>query len=181
MIEGSLSRRYTKALFQLAREGGQEDTIGREIEEFYQSFSASDLKKVLTNPAFGIGSRKSILVQVAKSLQLSLLTTHFLSLLLERDRLTYLSAIVSCYRRLLDEAKGRVEAKVVGASWLDTAMVERLREVLHGISGKEVVLHQETDPRLIGGVVVELGGKIYDGSVRTQLEKMKERITRGYR
>jgi F-type H+-transporting ATPase subunit delta len=104
-----------------------------------------------------------------------------LSLLLERDRLTYLSAIVSCYRRLLDEAKGRVEAKVVGASWLDTAMVERLREVLHGISGKEVVLHQETDPRLIGGVVVELGGKIYDGSVRTQLEKMKERITRGYR
>jgi F-type H+-transporting ATPase subunit delta len=181
MIEGSLSRRYTKALFQLAREGGQEDTIGREIEEFYQSFSRSDLEKVLTNPTFGIDSRKSILVQVTKSQQLSLLTTHFLSLLLERDRLTYLSAILSCYRRLLNEAKGRVEAKVVGASRLETATVERLREVLHGISGKEVVLHQEIDPGLIGGLLVELAGKVYDGSVRTQLEKMKERITRVYR
>ena len=181
MIEGSISRRYTKALFQLARESGQEDTIGRELEEFYQAFNATDLKKVLTNPAFGIDSRKNILVQVTKALELSLLTSHFLSLLLERDRLTYLSPIVSWYRRLLDEAKGRVEAKVVGASGLETVMLERLREVLHGISGKEVVLHQETDPTLIGGLVVELAGKVYDGSVRTQLEKMKDRITRGYR
>ena len=180
MIEGSLSRRYTKALFQLAREGGQEEIIGREIEDFYRAYRASDLQKVLTNPAFGADSRKSILVQVAKSQQLSPLTVHFLSLLLERDRLTYLAAIVSCYRRLLNEAKGRVEAKVVGASPLETAMIERLREVLGGISGKRVVLHQETDPGLIGGLVVELAGKVYDGSVRTQLEKMKERITRGY-
>ena len=180
MIEGSLSRRYTKALFQLAREGGQEEIIGREIEDFYRAYSASDLQKVLTNPAFGADSRKSILVQVAKSQQLSPLTVHFLSLLLERDRLTYLSAIVSCYRRLLNEAKGRIEAKLVGASPLETAMIERLREVLGGISGKQVVLHQETDPGLIGGLLVELAGKVYDGSVRTQLEKMKERITRGY-
>jgi F-type H+-transporting ATPase subunit delta len=180
MIEGSLSRRYTKAIFQLARESDQEEIIGREIEEFYRAYSASDLQKVLTNPAFDVASRKNILVQVAKSQQLSPLTVHFLSLLLERDRLTYLSAIVSCYRRLLNESKGRVEAKVVGASPLETAMVARLTEVLHGISGKEVLLHQEIDPGLIGGLLVELAGKVYDGTVRTQLEKMKERITRGY-
>ena len=59
--------------------------------------------------------------------------------------------------------------------WLD-----RLREVLHGISGKEIVLQQEIDPGLIGGVLVEFEGKVYDGSVRTQLEKMKQRIARGY-
>jgi F-type H+-transporting ATPase subunit delta len=59
-------------------------------------------------------------------------------------------------------------------------MIERLREVLGGISGKQVVLHQETDPGLIGGLLVELAGKVYDGSVRTQLEKMKARIPRGY-
>ena len=59
-------------------------------------------------------------------------------------------------------------------------MVDRLREVLHQISGKEVVLQHETDPGLIGGVLVEFEGKVYDGSVRTQLEKMKQRIARGY-
>jgi F-type H+-transporting ATPase subunit delta len=80
---------------------------------------------------------------------------------------------------MLNEAEGRVDAKVVGASPLEATMLDRLREGLGRISGKEVVLHQETDHSLIGGVLVELQGKIYDGSVRTQLERMKQRIARG--
>jgi F-type H+-transporting ATPase subunit delta len=125
-------------------------------------------------------SRKRILIQVANGLELSVLSIHFLSLLLERDRLAHLPGIVNCYRRFLNEAKGRVEAKVVSAAGLDPAMVERLREQLRGISGKEVVLQQETDPSLLGGLLVDLEGKVYDGSVRTQLEKMKQRIAREY-
>ena len=180
MIEGSLARRYTRALFQLAREAGQEEKIGQEIDQFYAAFGGSELQGVLTNPAFPMDSRKRILIQVANGLELSVLSIHFLSLLLERDRLAHLPGIVNCYRRLLNEAKGRVEAKVVSAAGLDAAMVERLREQLRGISGKEVVLQQETDPSLLGGLLVELEGKVYDGSVRTQLEKMKQRIAREY-
>jgi len=180
MIEGSLSRRYTKALFQLAREDRQEEPIGREIEEFHASYSTSELHKVLTNPALAVDTRKKILTQVIQSQQLSLLTAHFIGLLLERDRLGNLPGIVSSYRRLLNEAKGRVEAKVVSASALESAMVEQLRARLHGISGKDVVLQQDTDPSLLGGLLIELEGKVYDGSIRTQLEKMKQRIARGY-
>jgi len=180
MIEGRLARRYTRALFQLAREAGQEEKIGQEIEQLYAAFSGSELQEVLTSPAFPMDSRKRILIQVANGLQLSVLSIHFLSLLLERDRLAHLPGIVNCYRRLLNEAKGRVEAKVISAAGLDAALVERLREQLRGISGKEVVLQQETDPSLLGGLLVELEGKVYDGSVRTQLEKMKQRIAREY-
>jgi hypothetical protein len=113
MIEGSLARRYTKALFQLAREAGQEEAVGREVEEFFAAYEGSDLRMVLTNPAFDVATRKRILIQVANRQQLSVLTIHFLSLLLERDRLSHIAAIAACYRRLLNEAKGRVEAKVV--------------------------------------------------------------------
>ena len=180
MIEGSVSRRYTKALFQLAREAAQEEPVGQELEQFYAAYTGSELQGVLTNPGFNLERRKNILVQVTKGQQLSSLTMHFLSLLLERDRLPYLSGIVSNYRTLLNEARGRVEAKVVGASRLGTTMLDRLREMLGRISGKEVVLHQETDGSLIGGVLIELQGKIYDGSVRTQLESMKQRVVRGY-
>ena len=119
MIEGSLARRYTKALFQLAREAGQEEAVGREVEEFFAAYNGSDLRTVLTNPAFDVATRKRVLIQVANSQQLSVLTIHFLSLLLERDRLSHLPGIVGCYRRLLNEAKGRVEAKVVSAAALD--------------------------------------------------------------
>jgi F-type H+-transporting ATPase subunit delta len=179
MIEGSLSRRYTKALFQLAREAGQEEKIGLEIESFLGAYTGAELQTVLTNPAFGMDSRKRVVIDVSNRLQLSILAIHFLSLLLERDRLTYLASIAALYRRLLNETKGRVEAKVVSPGSLEAVMVDRLRDVLHRISGKEIVLQQEMDLSLIGGVLVEFEGKVYDGSVRTQLEKMKQRIARG--
>jgi len=180
MIEGSLSRRYTKALFQLAREADQEEKIGQEVEQFYGAYSGSELHRVLTNPAFSTEARKKILIQITQSQQLSPLTVHFLSLLLDRDRLPHLAGIVSRYRRLLNEAKGRIEAKLVSASALEPASVEQLRERLGGLSGKEVILHEEIEPDLLGGLLIELAGTVYDGTIRTQLEKMKQRIARGY-
>jgi F-type H+-transporting ATPase subunit delta len=179
MIEGSLSRRYSKAIFQLACETGMEEQIGREIEQFLDIYARSDLQRVLTNPAFDLATRKRIMDQVTQSQQLSELAVKFLSLLLERDRLIQLPGIVSRYRRLLNEAKGRVEAKVVSASALDSGWVDQVRDKLRAISGKDVVLQEGTDASLLGGMLIELEGKIYDGSVRTQLEKMKQRIARG--
>jgi F-type H+-transporting ATPase subunit delta len=180
MIAGSLSRRYGKALFQLAQEQKQEEAIIQEIDRFLAAYADSELKTVLNNPAFEIGKRKRILIAVANALQLSPLSIHFLSLLVERDRFNYLPSIVAYYRRLLNETRGRVEVKVVAASALDSGAVERLREKLRELSRKEVILHQETNGELIGGLLVELEGKIYDGSVRTQLENMRQRIIRRY-
>ena len=177
MTEGRLGRRYAKALFQLAREAGQEAKIGQELEQFNGAYTQSDLKQVLVNPAFALEVRKNILAQVTQAEQLSELTRHFLSLLADRDRLPHLAGIVGCYRRLLNEAKGRVEAKVVSVSPLEPDWVDQLRGQLHGISGKDVVLQQETDPGLLGGLLVELEGKVYDGSIRTQLEKMRLRLS----
>jgi len=180
MIEGSLSRRYAKAFFQLAQEQASEEAVGQEIQRFLAAYTASPLQTVLNNPAFGLDSRKKILLEVAKALSLSPVSVRFLSILLERDRLLYLPSIVDRYRSLLNLAKGRVEATVVGAAPLDPTMMHRLRELLGGISGKEVVVHEETDPSLIGGLLVSLEGKVYDATVRTQLEKMKQRIARAY-
>jgi F-type H+-transporting ATPase subunit delta len=180
MIEGRLARRYSTALFQLARETAQEEQVGREVAQFYTAYSDSELQRVLTNPAFAVDSRKRILSQVAHAQALSPLTLQFLSLLLERDRLGHLPGVVSSYQRLVNQAKGRVEGKVTGASPLEADHLERLRGMLRAISGKEVVLHQETDPALLGGLRVELEGKVYDGSVSTQLAKMRQRMARGY-
>ena len=180
MIEGRLSRRYAKALFDLALGEHREEEIGQEIDRFVAVYSDPGLSAVLTNPAFPLESRKSIVVEISRGLQLSPLVVHFLSLLLERDRLTFLPAIASRYRRLLDEKMGRVEARVVTPNPLEAATLERLREALGRVSGKEVLLTQESDPSLIAGAVIRLEGKVYDGSVRTQIEKMRERIERGY-
>ena len=180
MIEDSLSRRYSKALFELARESGQEERIGDQLERFLSASTESRLGAVLSNPGFALDSRKKILLQVAKSIQLSSIIEHFLSLLLDRDRLAFVPAIIASYRHLLNQAKGRVDAKVTAAETLGSVVIENLRDSLSQLSGKEVILQQEANSELIGGLVVEFQGKIYDGSVRTQLEKMKQRIARGF-
>src|SRR3970282_405231 len=126
MIEGSLSRRYAKALFELALEEHREEEIGQEIDWFVTAYTTSSLPTVLNNPAFPPASRKNIVVEVSRGLQLSPLAVHFLSLLLERDRLTYLPSIASRYRLLLDEKKGRVEARVVAPAPLEAAIVGRV-------------------------------------------------------
>lgn len=180
MIEGSLSRRYGKALFELALADHREEQVGGEISRFLDAYAGSELETVLNNPAFALASRKNIVIEVAGGLQLSPLVVHFLSLLLERDRLGFLPSMVARYRALLDEKKGRVEGRVLAPQPLATETLDRLRQALRQVSGKEVVLQQQTDPALLGGVVIQLEGKVYDGSVRTQIEKMKGRIERGY-
>jgi F-type H+-transporting ATPase subunit delta len=99
-----------------------------------------------------------------------------LSLLIDRDRLAHLDSIIAFYHRLEDEARGRVKAKVIAASSLGPDTVQQLRAAVQKISGKEVLLTEETEPALLGGVVLHLEGKIYDGSVRTQLEKIRKQI-----
>ena len=86
MIEGSLSRRYSKALLELARESRQEESNGDELERFFSTLTESPLGAVLGNPGFGLDSRKKILLEVANNLQLSSVMEHFLALLLDRDR-----------------------------------------------------------------------------------------------
>jgi F-type H+-transporting ATPase subunit delta len=176
MIEGKLSRRYAAALFQLASENHILEEIGAELDRFYELYASTPLRTVLINPAFDIRSRKNVAVQAAEQLQLSRLTIRFLSLLIDRDRLAHLDSISAFYHRLEDEARGRVKAKVIAASSLGPDTVHQLRAALQKISGKEVLLTEETEPALLGGVVLHLEGKIYDGSVRTQLEKIRKQI-----
>lgn len=176
MIAGSLSRRYAKALFQLAVAARKEEEVGWEIERFADAIQSPALNRVLNNPAFSVQSRKKIVAEVAGHLQLSPLVIHFLSLLVERDRLSFFPAIVERYRRLLNERKGQGEARVIAASPLEDNDLDRLRQALEKVSAKQVVIKQENDPSLIGGLVIHLEGKVYDGSVRSQLENMKQRV-----
>jgi len=180
MIAGTLSRRYARALFQLAVEEHREEEVDQEIQRFLGAYASSDLERVLSNPGIAIKSRKNVLLEVSKALGLSSLVVYFFCLLLERDRLRFLSSIAERYRRLLDQAKGRVRVRVVAPEGLEESLLEKLRTVIEQASGREVILKEETDPGLIGGLVVELEGKVYDGSVRTQLERMRGRVERGY-
>ena len=179
MITAGVSRRYAKAIFELALDTGAEETIGRELQSFSDLVAGSPLGSVLNNPAYPLATRKNILTQVTHGLQSSPLLVRFVSLLLAHRRLDALTDIARQYKTLLNQAKGRIEARVVGATPLDRQTLERVRDKLRQMSGKEVLLQSETDPGLIAGLVIELEGKTYDGSARAYLDALAEKIEHG--
>ncbi len=178
MIEGKLSRRYARAIFELAAD--REEAVGAEVDSFLGIYADPDLKKVLGNPAFEQDQRRQIVVELAGRLGLSDLTTNFLSLLVTRDRMDGLPSIARHYHRLLDDSRGRVNAKVVVFQALGEDRRTSLAEVVGEMTGKTAILTEEVEPAIIGGIIVEVGGKVYDGSVRTQLQSLRKSIERTY-
>jgi F-type H+-transporting ATPase subunit delta len=97
----------------------------------------------------------------------------------DKNRIRYVPDIASLYRELADEAAGRARVHLITAQELSKKKLKELTEGLQGFVGKQVIMEVETDPSLIGGVVARIGGMVYDGSVKTQLERLKETLTKG--
>jgi F-type H+-transporting ATPase subunit delta len=177
MIAGSLARRYARALLDIGIAKGIFEQLGKDMDELAALYSGSrDLTEALTNPVFPMARRRAVLEAVLERTQASPITRNFALLLLDRERMPYMPAIARELRVMVDERAGRVRATVTSAQPLSAAHVASIQAALEKASGKKVLLDKREDPELLGGVVARVGDVVYDGSVRTQLERMRERF-----
>ena len=177
MIAGSLARRYARALLDIGVAKGSFEQLGAEMDALAAAYSGSrDLAEALTNPVFPMARRRAVLESVLDAMGVQPITRNFALLLLERERMPYLPAIARELRVMVDERAGRVRATLVSAKPLATEHVASVQAALEKASGRKVLLEKKEDAELIGGVVAKVGDVVYDGSVRTQLEQMRERI-----
>ena len=114
-----------------------------------------------------------------QKLSLSPLVASFLRLLVDRHRLAEIGAIARSYGEMLDEKVGRVRATVVSAKPLTDEELRGVREVLSAATRRTIVLDSRSDPKIVGGLVTEVGAKMWDGSIRTQLERMRRELKSG--
>ncbi len=176
----AIARRYAKALLLIGKENGQADLYREELEEFSAVIAReSALEQAITNPLYGADGRRNVLKIVVEKLELSKVMNSFLLLLYDKGRFGFLSDIDEFYRKLADELKGIARAGLVSATELSSDTVEKIREALSRMTGKEVVLEVEQDPDLVGGIVTKIGDLVLDGSIKTQLLNMKESLKRG--
>jgi len=177
MISGSLSRRYARALLELGVDKGNHEKLATEVEELAAAFDGSrDLQEALTNPVFPRVQRRGVLEAILVRIGASPETRNFSLLLLERERLPVLPGIARELRLMVDDKVGRVRATVSSARPLPAEHYAQIQGALEKATGRTVVVQREVDPRLLGGVVAKLGDTVYDGSVRTQLEQLREQI-----
>lgn len=177
MANAPVAGRYAQALFELGIEKDQVEPLGEALAELSRFFKDSaELRSVLLNPAIKLSERRDVIDAVAKKAQWPPLFRNFVMLLLDKDRLRHVGEIAKAYAIKMDDNLGRARARVTSAVALGDEDLETLKKRLGEMTGKDVVMTTDVDEELIGGVIARVGGTIYDGSVRTQLQRMREAI-----
>ena len=177
MSSSKVARRYSKALLALCDKDKSHEQVASELANYCAAIADhSDVSSFLTNPSMDSDGRKTVLTALNKSLGLSTLSTHFLYLLNERERLEEMPGILEDFQERLDKKAGRLHAKVTSAEPLDKKAIDQLKAALEKSSGKTVVLETTVDPTILGGVVTQVGNVVLDGSVQSMLSNLRKQM-----
>jgi F-type H+-transporting ATPase subunit delta len=173
------ANRYARALFDVAvKEKVDLQTLDDHLSAFVGLFRQHPaLEKVLLNPAVPAPRKRAAVADLVKSANVPSVLAKLLVLLAERDRLVLLPDLLAAYRDRLLEHQHVVRAEVTTASPLAPERVTAIEQSLVHLTGRSVRLSTRVEPALIGGLVARVGSTVYDGSVTTQLDKMRRRLT----
>ncbi|MDD5008452.1 MAG: ATP synthase F1 subunit delta [Syntrophorhabdaceae bacterium] len=177
MISRSIAKRYAKGLFAVGEKNGKYRSYLEELEGVLSVFDKEErLKKALMLPLLEVQKRKELLSDVMRALGVSPSVSSLFNILVENNRMGYLPVIRDVYQELVDDKEGRVRGTLWTAYPLEETSRNRIAEVLKDKFNKEVTLETLEDKSLIGGVKVVIKGTIIDGSVKKQIETLKENI-----
>ena len=167
---------YAQSLLELANERKQAEPIGQELAAVRQLVEENpSFAEILTNPSVSIDERARLLDKVFRH-KASDLVFNTLGVLNRKNRLRLIAQISRGYDDLLDEQLGKVEVDLTVAQKLTPEQLEQARQRVGKALGREAVVHQYVDPDVLGGVVLRVGDKLIDASVRYQLKALKEQL-----
>jgi len=176
----AISKRYAKALVAIGTEKKSVDKFGQELAAIRSAFGVEkSLRLILESPNFSQEKKAAILNDLMKKLKLSAGMKRFLGLLLEKNRLQYLAQIDDDFRALADTLSGTLRAKVMTAAEVEEGQQTAIKDGLEKQTGKTVELQTEINAELIGGLKVEIGGRLFDGSIQTQLKRLEDTLKKG--
>jgi F-type H+-transporting ATPase subunit delta len=178
MTNRSSAARYAKALLDVSRKEGDPQAAGLDLEAFVSlTTSHAELARVLVNPAIPVHRKTALVGELLARTPVGPIVGKLLLLLAERDRLVLLPDLVEEYRRRLMDFQNIVQARVTSAAPLPAGAAQAIERAIAERTGRRVAMTTRVDPGLIGGVVTRIGSLVYDGSVKRQLEKIKDTLT----
>ncbi|HEX8845740.1 MAG TPA: ATP synthase F1 subunit delta [Pyrinomonadaceae bacterium] len=174
----TVARRYATALADVVMARGEAREVRDELTEWAEMIQSNEqLLEVFRNPTIPYEQKRKVLNALIARTRVRPTTANFLQVLLQNQRLAELSEVNKRFGQVLDERSGVVSAQVVTARPVPQSVQSALQAKLDTMTGKNVRLSFTTDEELIGGVVAHIGSTIYDGSVRNQLQQVKDRLT----
>ena len=173
-----MAGRYASALFSLAQDLGQRDAVGAQLARFQAMVAESaDLSRLVRSPVFSSKDQAKALNAVMASAGIDGVAANFIRLVVAKRRLFAIQDMIADYFKLSDAAKGVTRAEVTSAQPLSDAHVSALKEALKASTGRpDVDVSLKVDPAILGGLIVKLGSRMVDGSLRTKLNAIRIRM-----
>jgi F-type H+-transporting ATPase subunit delta len=169
--------RYAKALLDVAIKESDPERAEQELTTFVELIQGHpDLQRALAHPVVSAGDKRAVVEQILARLQPRSPVGKLLLLLATRGRLALLPDLLDVYRARLMEHRNIVQAEVTTATPLPPERAKQLEQRLTAMTGRVVTMTTKVDESIIGGMVTRIGSTVYDGSVATQLAKVKERL-----
>lgn len=169
-----VSGRYATALFELARDEKSIDAVRADLDRFAAILTDSaDLKRLVRSPVFSADAQARALTAVLDKAGISGTSANFLKVLTANRRLFVVADVIRAFRALVARFKGEATADVTVAETLSDKNLDALKTALKSVTGKDVALNVNVDPSIIGGLVVKLGSRMVDSSLRTKLNSIK--------
>jgi F-type H+-transporting ATPase subunit delta len=179
MMQSALAHKYSRALFDVALEEGRLDTVAAEMDSLYRLREEDPtFLNFLLSPEVQHDQKQRFIDAVFRP-RVSSLVVNFLRLLVEKARMGVLPEMCREFQQLVEEHQGRLRAQVQTPARLSSDQESRLKTELDRITGKDVILEKRIEPSLLGGVVVFVGNKVIDGSLRRGLGQMREALLAG--
>ena len=169
-----LAGRYANAAFELAQDQKAVDAVSTDLAELRRAVETSaDLARLVRSPVFSAQDQAKALRAILEKMGAHPLTTKFVLLLAQKRRLFILTHVITAFESLLAKSRGETEAEVTSARHLNDDEIAELKSTLKAKLGKEPRLHSRIDPTLLGGLVVKVGSRMIDSSLRTKLDGLR--------
>jgi F-type H+-transporting ATPase subunit delta len=177
MSANKVARIYATALMEVCDASKEHAVVSRQLSTFAAALDASkELRDAFRSPVILTDEKRAILHKLFGKLLFAPTVRNFILVLLDHDRLTIAAAISLAFNAMLDVSANRVHAIVSSAVALEKTELDQIQKEAQRLTGKEVEVHTEVDPQLIGGVVTKIGNILLDGSVQTDLNVLKEAL-----
>ena len=167
-------RDLSEALIESAKEDNKLDKITSDIEDLFAVLSGNpELKNVLSSSTFELSDREGVAKDITSKRGYDSLTTNFLGLVLELDKFKSLLNSEQTFIQKLRKASGKIKAEITMASTPSEEDLSKIRTKLTQVMGQEIEVATKVDPEIIGGIIAKVEDKVFDGSIRTQLERIR--------
>jgi F-type H+-transporting ATPase subunit delta len=166
--------RYASSLFELALDANAVDQVRADLDRFQAMIDESDdLKRLIASPVFSSGDQARAVAAIADKAGIRGVVANFLKVVAGNRRLFALPGMIRAFHAIVARHRDEVTAEVVSAHALSAAQEQELKSALKGVTGKDVTIAMTVDPTILGGLIVKVGSRQIDSSLRTKLSTLK--------